>query len=59
MSINLLIYLFFFDAKFEIIRLEKNMIKPPNNVDKLGISSNKKKAKIEIIGNLKKSYGAK
>ena len=55
MSINLLIYLFFLDAKFEIIRLEKNMIKPPNNVDKLGISSNKKKAKIEIIGNLKKS----
>ena len=55
MSINVLIYLFFFDAKFEIIRLEKNMIKPPNNVDKLGTSPNKKKAKIEIKGNLKKS----
>ena len=55
MRINVLIYLFCCDAKFERIRLEKNMRKPPNNVDKLGTSPNKKKAKIEIKGNLKKS----
>ena len=46
-------------AKLDIKKLEKNIIKAPNRVDALGISSKKTKARIEIIGNLRKSKGAK
>jgi hypothetical protein len=48
-----------FEAKLDIKKLEKNIIKAPNRVDALGISSKKTKARVDIIGNLRKSKGAK
>jgi hypothetical protein len=48
-------YFLLFKAKLDIKKPDKNIIKAPNRVDALGISSNIINASIDIIGNLKKS----